>query len=206
MLVADLDSVSAALTAAGRDPTRVLERQVWATGEAAPVLDALATAGYVYEESEIQAADGFTARPDVRAQSWSLSYLRGVSLAAGLLALLGIAMHALAQQRRRTVAALLLARMGMTRRSADTATALEIGLLTGLAAVVATLVALPTSALVLGKLDPVPSLLPGPLFTVPWGSLAVVLAGVVVVTVGGALLVGRAARRTVAGEVLREAP
>ena len=206
MLVADLDSVSAALTAAGRDPARVLERQVWATGEASDVLDALVTAGYAYEESEIKAADGFAARPDVRAQSWSLSYLRGVSLAAGLLALIGIAMHAVAQQRRRTVAALLLQRMGMTRRSADAATALEIGLLTGVAAVVATLVALPASALVLGQLDPVPALLPEPIFAIPWSSLAVVLVGVVAVTVGGAVLVGRAARRTVAGEVLREAP
>ena len=206
MLVADLDSVSAALTAAGRDPTRVLERQVWATGEAAPVLDALVTAGYAYEESEIKTADGFAARPDVRAQAWSLSYLRGVSLAAGVLALIGIAMHALAQQRRRTVAALLLERMGMRRRSADAATALEIGVLTGSAAVVAVVVALPASALVLELLDPVPTVLPDPLFAVPWGSLAVVAAGVVAVTVGGALLVGRAARRTVAGEVLREAP
>ena len=206
MLVADLDSVSAALTAAGRDPARVLERQVWATGEAAPVLDALVTAGYAYEESEIKAADGFAARPDVRAQAWSLSYLRGVSLAAGVLALIGIAMHALAQQRRRTVAALLLERMGMRRRSADAATALEIGVLTGAAAMVAVLVALPASALVLDLLDPVPTLLPDPLFAVPWGSLAVVAAGVLAVTVGGALLVGRAARRTVAGEVLREAP
>jgi putative ABC transport system permease protein len=170
------------------------------------VLDALVTAGYAYEESEIVAADEFASRPDVRAQAWSLSYLRGVSLAAGLLALIGIAMHALAQQRRRTVAALLLARMGMTRSSADTATALEIGLLTGVAAVVAALVALPASALVLPQLDPVPTLLPAPLFTVPWSSLTVVLAGVLGVTVGGALLVGRAARRTVAGEVLREAP
>jgi putative ABC transport system permease protein len=206
MMVADLNSVSAALTAAGRDPARVLERQVWATGEAGPVLDALVTAGFAYEESEIVAADEFTARPDVRAQAWSLAYLRGVSLAAGLLALIGIAMHALAQQRRRTVAALLLDRMGMSRRSADTATALEIGLLTGAAALVAVVVALPASALVLGLLDPVPTLLPDPLFTVPWGSLAVVLAGVVGVTVAGAWLVGRTARRTVAGEVLREAP
>lgn len=94
----------------------------------------------------------------------------------------------------------------LTRRSAHAATALEIGLLTGTAALVAAVVALPASALVLARLDPVPTLLPQPLFTVPWGSLVVVLAGVVGVTVGGALLVGRAARRAVAGEVLREAP
>lgn len=205
VLVADWDRATAALEAADRDPARLLDRQVWATGEAAPVLDALSTSRYAYDDSAITTAGEFTARPDVRAQAWSLDYLRAVSVAAGLLSLVGVTMHALAQQRRRTVAALLLARMGLPRRSADAATALEIGLLTGSAAVVAVAVALPTSTLVVRLLDPVPALLPEPLFTVPWGALVVVLAGVLLVTAGSALLVGRAARRAVAGEVIRGA-
>jgi putative ABC transport system permease protein len=113
-------------------------------------------------------------------------------------------MHALAQQRRRTVATVLLSRMGMRRRSTDAATALEIGLLVGAAALVSVLVALPSSALLLGGLDTVPDRPPAPLFTVPWGPLAAVLAGVLLVAVGGALLAGRAARRAVPGEVLRD--
>jgi hypothetical protein len=78
-------------------------------------------------------------------------------------------------------------------------------LLTGLAALVAVAVALPSSALVLRALDPVPELRPDPLFAVPWGDLGIVLAGVVLVTVGGAALVGRTARRDSGGQVLRDA-
>jgi predicted lysophospholipase L1 biosynthesis ABC-type transport system permease subunit len=114
-------------------------------------------------------------------------------------------MHAVSQQRRRTSAGLLLARMGMSRRSADASAGLEIGLLTGLAAVVAILVALPASALVLRLLDPVPTLPPDPSFAVPWTSIGAVALGVVLVTAGGAFLVGRSARRATGGQVMRDA-
>ena len=66
-------------------------------------------------------------------------------------------------------------------------------------------VALPASLLVLNLLDPVPDLPPDPLFAVPWTSLAAVLTGVVLVTVLGAVLVGRAARRATGGQVMRDA-
>jgi putative ABC transport system permease protein len=205
VLVADWGRITAALEAQSRDATKVLGRQVWASGERAPALEALTGAGYAFDDTRVSVAGDFLAQPDVRAQAWSLAYLRAVSLAAGLLALVGVAMHALAQQRRRTVATVLLARIGMRRRSTDTATALELGLLVGAAALVAVVVALPASALLLGPLDPLPDLPPGPLFTVPWEPLAVVLAGVLGVAGGGALLAGRAARRVRPGEVLRDA-
>jgi hypothetical protein len=204
-LVADQDRNTAALEAADRDPATVLDREVWAAGERGAVLEALGTAGYAFDDSEVTVAGDFAAQPDVRAQGWALSYLRAVGLAAALLALIGVAMHALAQQRRRAVAGLLLRRMGLRRRSADAATAAEIALLVVPAAVVAVAVGLPSSAAILPLLDPAPALLPDPLFTVPWGPLAAVLAGVVAATAAGALLVGRAARRAVPGEVLRDA-
>jgi hypothetical protein len=56
----------------------------------------------------------FAARPELDAQTWALGYLRAVALAAGLLGLAGVALHATSQQRRRTVASLLLSRMGGT--------------------------------------------------------------------------------------------
>ncbi len=206
MVVADWDRFAEALAASGRDPDAVLGRQVWARGEAAPLLEQLTAAGYAYDPEEVRTGEGFAGRPELSAQSWSLGYLRAIALAAGLLGLTGIAMHALAQQRRRTVAALLLSRMGMRRRSLDAATALETGLLTGLGAVVAVAVAVPASALLLPLLDPVPALLPAPIFAVPWSSVAAVLAGVLLVTAATALLVGRSARADDPGTVMRGAP
>ena len=207
LLVADWDRYVAGLEQADRDPEVVLSRKVWARGEAEQALDQLATAGYVSPGTEnVETAAEFAARPELQAQTWALAYLRSIALAAGVLGLVGLAMQALAQQRRRNVAGLLLSRMGMSRRSADLATGLEIGLLAGFGALIAVAVALPASALVLRLLDPVPSLPPDPLFSVPWTSLAIVAAGIVLVTVGGALLVGRAARRATGGQVMRDAP
>ena len=206
LVVADWDRYVGALEANNRDAELVLSRQVWSRGEVAPVLGSLAAAGYAPRSVEdVSSAAEFTARPELNAQTWSLSYLRAVALAAGVLGLVGVVMHAVAQQRRRTVAALLLGRMGMRRRTANLSSGLEIGLLTGLAALVAVAVALPASALVLRLLDPVPSLRPGSVFGMPWASIAAVLAGVAVVTVCGAVLVGRSARRATGGQVMRDA-
>lgn len=204
LFVADWDRFDEALSRVSRQIDLVLAREVWARGDAGEVTRAVVAAGFE-QGDDVRTAAEFADRPELDAQTWALSYLRAVALAAGVLGLVGVAMHALAQQRRRTVAALLLTRMGMGRRSADAAGALEIGLLTGLAALVATAVALPASALVLDRLDPVPGLRPDPLFAVPWGSLAAVLAGVLLVTAGGAALVGRTARRSTGGQVMRDA-
>ena len=67
----------------------------------------------------MRTAAEFAARPELNAQTWALTYLSAVALAAGVLGLVGLAMQAMAQQRRRTVAGLLLARMGMRRSASD---------------------------------------------------------------------------------------
>jgi putative ABC transport system permease protein len=95
--------------------------------------------------------------------------------------------------------------MGMSRSAAQRSSGLEIGLLTGLGALVAVAVALPTSALVLRLLDPVPTLRPAAVFAVPWGSLAAVVAGVVLVTLVASMLIGRVAGRATGGQVMRDA-
>jgi putative ABC transport system permease protein len=205
LVVADWDRYTAALATVSRVPELVVTREVWARGEVADALTTVAGAGYVPGD-DVTSALEFAARPELDAQRWSLGYLRAVALAGGVLGLTGVVLFAMSQQRRRTAASLLLSRMGMSRRAADGATALEIGLLTGLAALVAAAVALPASALVLRALDPVPELRPDPLFAVPWADLAAVATGVVLVTAVGALLVGRTARRASGGQVLRDAP
>jgi putative ABC transport system permease protein len=206
LLVADWDSYADALRASNRDPELVIHREVWARGDTRQVLETLSAAGYAPADVEdVSTSADVAARPELSAQTWSLSYLRAVALAAGVLGLVGVVMHAVALQRRRTASALLLRRMGMSRRAAERSSGLEIGLLAGLAALVAVAVALPTSVLVLGLLDPMPSLPPAAVFAVPWGSLAAVVGGVVLVTLGGSLLVGRAARQATGGQVMRDA-
>jgi hypothetical protein len=127
LLVADFDSYVAGIEAANRDPDLVMSREAWARGEASDVLDRLVAGGYTPGDLEhVETSAAFADRPELHAQTWSLAYLRAVALAAGVLGLVGVAMHAVSQQRRRTSAGLLLARMGMSRRSADVSAGLEI--------------------------------------------------------------------------------
>jgi hypothetical protein len=168
LIVGDWDRYADALTAVSRVPELVVTRQVWARGAPDDVVDEVVAADLAPRDiAEVTSAADFAARPELDAQTWALGYLRAVALAGGVLGLVGVLLHAMSQQRRRTAAALLLTRMGMTRRAADASTALEIGLLT-------------------------------------WADLALVVGGLVLVTAGGAALVGRAARRESGGQVLRE--
>ncbi len=205
LLVADRDGFAAAIRAAGRDPETFLDQELWARGESAPLLGALTAAGWAFDPDQVITADDFAARPELNARTWSFGHLRAVAALAGLLGLTGLALQAVAQQRRRAAASVLLTRMGMGAGSQHSAAALETGLLAVLGAVLAVAVALPASALLVGLLDPVPDVLPGPLFAVPWGTLAAVAGGVALATAAGALLVGRAARQVDGGRVMRDA-
>ncbi|RBY88767.1 hypothetical protein [Blastococcus sp. TF02A-26] len=205
LLVADQDGFRAAIEAAGRDPETFLDQELWARGEAAPVLGALTAAGWSFDPDQVVTSGDFAARPELNARTWSFGHLRGVAALAGLLGLTGLALQAVAQQRRRAAASVLLTRMGVGAAAQRSAAALETGLLAGLSAVLAVAVALPVSALLVELLDPVPDVLPGPLVAVPWGSLVAVVAGAALATVAGAVLTGRAARQADGGRVMRDA-
>ncbi|ROP27244.1 FtsX-like permease family protein [Pseudokineococcus lusitanus] len=209
LLVAPWDAYSAALEASDRDPATLVERRVWARGEPGPVLDVLAAAGIApagpTADGAVRTAADFATRPELVAQTWSLGYLRAVALAAGLLGLVGLALHAAAQARQRAVAALLLARMGMTTRATAAAAALETGALALLAASVAVAVGLPASALVLRLVDPVPTLPPDPVLAVPWTTVAAVVVGAVVVAGAAGALAARTVRTAALGQVMRDA-
>ncbi len=206
VLIADRDRFVAALERVGGRTSLVLGEELWSRGDADAVVEGLPALGIVLPDGDaVTTAAAFADRPELAAQVWSLDYLRVVALAAGALGLAGLAVHATAQQRRRAAATLLLTRMGLDRRASDVAAGLETGLLAAGAALVAVTVALPASALAFQRLDPVPALLPDVLFRVPWGSIATVLAGVVLVPIGSAVLAGRSGRRTNGGQVVRDA-
>lgn len=207
LLVAPEAAYTAALREADRDPQFVVTRQLWSRGDAAGVVAAVEAAGPgpVDEDVAVRTAVQFRDRPELVAQAWSLGYLRAVAIAAAVLGLVGVALHAAAQARQRAVASLLLARMGMSRPAAAASAALETGLLACLAAAVAVVVALPAAALVLRLLDPVPGLPPDPVVAVPWPTIGLVAVGVVLVAVVAGALAFRAVRAANPGQVMRDA-
>ncbi|RKS74123.1 putative ABC transport system permease protein [Motilibacter peucedani] len=203
MLVAARAPLTAALHAAGQDIDLVLQRQVWGRGDDRPLLQASGPDTTAVDPAAVRTTSDFLARPALRAQSWTLGYLRAVAACAGVLGLAGLALYAAAQQRRRTVASVLLDRMGLARRSALAAAAVELGLLALVAAVLGAGLGLPTARLVLDTLDPVPALPPGPVFEVPLPALLAVAVGVVLLVAVGSVLVDSLARRAPRGQVLR---
>ncbi|RZS89930.1 putative ABC transport system permease protein [Motilibacter rhizosphaerae] len=192
----------AALAAHDPSPRALFDQEVWVRGDSAPAQRALGLTGSGAAATTTTTA-GFLQRPDVRSAAYALAYLRAVAGAGGALGLLGLVLHAAGQQRRRTVATVLLDRMGLGRAAGRTAAALELGLLAGTALVCGCVLALPACAFVLGRVDPVPAVAPAPLFRVPALALLAVVVGTLAAVVLGALLVDRLARRAPAGTVMR---
>jgi putative ABC transport system permease protein len=204
LLIAPQQALATALLDAEREIALVTTAQAWGRGSPDQVLASLGKAGFgVPREEQVRTAAAFQDRPELRAQQWTLGYLRAVAAVAALLGLVGLGLHAASQQRRRTVATVLLTRMGLTPRSARRSAAAELVMIGGIAAVLGAALTLPAAQLLLGRLDPLPSLPPGPLFAVPGPTLAALAFGVVVAAVAGAALVDRMARRIPGGEVLR---
>ncbi len=204
LIVATEADLTAAMLAVERQLDLITTAQVWARGDAAAVVSSLEAAGSgALRPEDVRTAGEFRERPTLRAQGWALDYLRAVSAVAGVLGLVALGLHAAAQQRRRTVATVLLTRMGLSARSARRSAALELALLGGLAALLGAALTLPMARLLLVRLDPVPDLPPGPLFAVPGLVLIALTAGVAAAAVGGAVLVDGLARRIPGGEVMR---
>lgn len=205
VIVAAQQDLAAALLDADREIALVTTAQAWGRGSASEVQSSLAVAGFpaVARDEQVQTAAEFQNRPALRAQTWALAYLRAVSVAAGALGLVGLGLHAASQQRRRTVATVLLTRMGLSPSSSRWSATIELALLGGLAALLGAAFTLPAARLLLVRLDPVPGLPPGPLFAVPGLSLVAMALAVAVAAVAGAAVVDRLARRTPGGEVMR---
>lgn len=204
LVIAAQDDLAAALRAQDRAIESVTTAQLWSRGTAEQLLAALPAAGIAQpEEGRVSTAAAFRESPALRAQGWTLDYLQAVAAAAGLLAVVALGLHAAAQQRRRAVATVLLSRMGLTRRSARTSVAVELMVLGGLAALFAVVFTLPAARLLMGRVDPVPDLLPGPLFAVPATALLALVVGVTLAAAAGAAAVDALARRIPGGEVLR---
>ena len=206
LLVADRDGFAAAIRATGRDPETFLDQELWARGEAAPLLGALTAAGWAFDPDQVVTAGDFAARPELSARAWSFGHLRAVAALAGLLGLTGLALQAVAQQRRRAAASRAAHPDGHGRRRPSAPPRRWRP-----ACSPAWARSSPSRWRCRCRrcwsdlLDPVPAVLPGPLFAVPWGSLAAVVAGAVLATVAGALLTGRAARQADGGRVMRDA-
>ena len=175
--------------------------EAWIRGDREEALAILREAGIAIDEVRRAATVADTS--SFLTVSWTFGFMRSLALAAGLLAIGGLAAHLAARRRDRVLGHAFLRRMGLSRRQHLVALLLEltagvvVGCWLGLGA------ALAATWSAHGRLDPVPSMPPAPLLRP--ASLAVLAAaiGSVVVAALAALVAERRAERDDHVEVLR---
>jgi len=177
--------------------------QLWARGDPAEILPVLAREGF--DPTFFITAEGQRETPGFLALSWTFGLLQTFGALAGVMSVLGAVLYLQARQQQREVTYALARRMGLGRSEHRRSIALELGGMLAAAFVIGSVFATAAAAIVHGKVDPLPTLPPGPLFHLPIATLVTVAAAVLVLAWLGAMRVQRRADRANVGELLRRA-
>jgi hypothetical protein len=203
VVVVDGERLSAALADAGASITTLLERELWARGDAGAVAAFLATSGLAAED--VRTVEGVRRETALATLTWTFGYLYAVGVGAALLALACLLLYLSARQHSTEVAYVLARRMGLRRATHRAALAVELAGMLAVAVVLGAGVALVAARLVLPRLDPLPDVAPAPLLAAPIRVLTLVAGLAALAAVSGAALVQRRADRARVTEVLRVA-
>ena len=126
-----------------------------------------------------------------------------MALASGVLVFLGLLLYLGARQRSQAFASSLAARMGLSRGTEVLSLALELGMVTAIAALVGGVVALAAAIPVVGHIDPLPAYVPGPALAVPLAAIVASAVALVVIALAAGAFTSWASRRTNMAEALR---
>jgi len=202
LLVVDGDALAAAFADAGNPLNNTnASRQIWVRGDTEAAVDALTA--LEYPPYLILSADEVEEIPAIATAIETFLVLNALGLAAALLVVAGTVMYLQARQRSQVVSYGLSLRMGMTDRTYRRAIMLEFGTMLAAGAVVGTALALLAGALVVRRIDPLPTIPPGPLLIAPLTMLMVGAGFLLALTWLGAWLTSLRARRADLGEVMR---
>ncbi|HZA26277.1 MAG TPA: FtsX-like permease family protein, partial [Actinomycetota bacterium] len=181
--------------------TSSAQAYVWAKGPTDAVLESMARDGLPVEFA-ITAQETASSRT-LLALGWTLSTMRVLGLALGLLALGGLLLYVAARQRARILSYGLMWRMGLTSRVHRAALAIEIACTLVGAVVVGAGLGAASAALLHEIIDLLPEVPPDPLLRFPVGDASAAVLFALAAAVGGAWALQRAAERASVGEVLR---
>jgi putative ABC transport system permease protein len=177
--------------------------QLWARGDPEVITPRLVREGF--DPTFFVSAGGQRDSAGFQALSWTFGLLQTFGALAGVLSVLGAVLYLQARQQQREVTYALARRMGLGRREHRRSIALEIGGMLAAAFVIGAVFATAAALIVHGKVDPLPTLPPGPVFAMPIATLVFVAAAVLVLAWAGAMRVQRKADRANVGELLRRA-
>ncbi len=201
-VVASTDELLAAFDEAGVNSpldASSSRTQIWSKGE---------DTAHALETSSAQPYPVVTAeegrnRPERVAFTRTFAFLEALGIAAGLLAIVGLAVYIQVRQRGRVVAFGLARRMGLSLGSHRRALALELGIALAAAFALGLGAALLAARLVLTEVEPLASISPVPLLVAPVAFLAAMAVLLAVVVAVAATLANRSAARADVAEVLR---
>ena len=203
-VVADVARLEAALEDSGLTLASIGgQQEVWAIGERDAVLRALEANGNRW--TFVRSVDEVRDTPAFQSLAWTFGFLEALGIGAGLIALVGLVLYLQTRQRAREISYALARRMGLSRGAHRRSVAIELAGMLVSAFVIGGVLALAGALLVYGKLDPLPSLPPGPVLRAPVAILGGAAAAIVVVAWVGARLVQRRADHANVAEVMRAA-
>jgi putative ABC transport system permease protein len=175
--------------------------ELWAKGQPDQVLAALREGRVPVDGAAT--ADAAKETPRFLALSWTFGYLEALGVAAGVVALLGMVLYLQARQRDREVSYALARRMGLSSAAHGLSVAGELAGMLLAAFVIGAGLAVAAAGLVYGRLDPLPTLPPGPVLRLPVGLFGAAAAVLVAAAAVGAWVVQWRADRANVAEVMR---
>jgi putative ABC transport system permease protein len=202
LIVVDGEALAVAFADAANPLNNAMaSRQLWVRGETEQAVDALTA--LEYPPYLILTAEEVESIPAIAAAIQTFLVLNLLGLIAALLVIAGTVMYLQARQRSQVVSYGLSLRMGMTDRTYRRAIMFEFGTMLAVGGIVGAGLALLAGALVVPRIDPLPTISPRPLLVVPLAVLAISAVFLLVLTWFGAWITSARARRTDLGEVMR---
>jgi putative ABC transport system permease protein len=182
------------------DPLGVVSTYVWGKGPPEAVGRALTAFDPEFPPST---TNTFVHDPNVVLATRTFGFMRLIAAGAGVLALLGLVLYLQARQRSQTIGSALARRMGFGRAAETLSLCLELAALLLFAGAFGGAVAVAAAGPIVRRIDPIPDNPPGPLFTVPWVEVAIVVAALLALAVAAGALTSWTARRANVAEALR---
>jgi putative ABC transport system permease protein len=204
LVITSAEALNAESTKLGLfDPLGVASTYIWVKGPPRAVEQAFGTTSL--QPYFIVSVDTYKKNSDFLLAKRTLSYMRLVAIAAGVLVLIGLLLYLQARQRSQAIASALARRMGLRRGTEILSLSLELGAIVFFAATLGAAIAIAAAAPIAGHLDPLPEYPPSPVFAIPTGVILVTAGALVVLSVVAGALTSWFAGRTDMSEALRVA-
>ncbi len=185
------------------DPLDVPATYIWVKGPPAAVEHAFGNT--LLHPYFVVSVETYQRNSDFLLATRTLSYMRTVAIAAGILVLIGLLLYLQARQRSQAIASALARRMGLRRRTEILSLSLELAAIVFFAATLGAAIAIAAAAPIAGHLDPLPQYPPSPVFAIPTGAILWSAGALVLLSVAAGALTSWFAGRTDMSEALRVA-